>query len=359
MQKLFIIIILFLGVFQHTVFAQEIVSDIPRSEYQRVEIINTSTNENGRVFYEAVKENGDIIDVDTFGEEITIGSTVFIEYFPQEDYFNYVTVDRSLPSLLLLILFVICILVLAGKKGLRSLFSLGLSFIFLFFGLIPLLLQGYNPLWTTLLFGLCILFVSIFITHGFNRQSFVSFIGSVSSIIIAVVLLQVAISMVPMSGLINDHIQFLNFELNDSLNLVSIVSAGIIIGILGVLDDITITQVAVVRELSSDKNISKKEIFKKALRVGRDHISSLVNTLVFAYIGATLPLIMFVTLLDIPFIVLIGQEFIFVEIIRSLVGAIALTIAVPVTTYLAVFIFLKTIGKDKKCLESACAHTHH
>lgn len=359
MQKLFIIITLLFGSLVNISSAQEIVSEFPDSEYQKVEIIEISNDENGKTIYTGKKKNGELVEIDTYGEKITVGSDVYLEYFPEEDYFNYVTVDRSLPSIILLIIFIACILILAGKKGLRSLLSLAMSFVLLFFVLIPLLLNGYDPLWTTLLFGLCILFLSIFVTHGFNRQSMVSFLGSLSSIILAVILLQLALSMVPMSGLINDHIQYLNFELNDSLNLVRIVSAGIIIGILGVLDDITITQVAVVRELSSDTRLTKKEIFTKSLRVGRDHISSLVNTLVFAYMGATLPLVMFVTLLDIPFIVLIGQEFIFVEIIRSLIGAIALTIAVPVTTYLAVFIFLKTIGKDKKALDSACAHHHH
>src|SRR5690606_34507917 len=100
-----------------------------------------------------------------------------------------------------------------------------------------------------------------------------------------------------------------------------------------------------VRELSSDNTLSKKNIFTKALNVGKDHIASLVNTLVFAYVGATLPLIMFIALLKVPIVVLLSQEFIFVEIARSLIGAIALTIAVPVTTWLAVFVFLKPIHK--------------
>jgi uncharacterized membrane protein len=363
MQKLFIIFIIFISIFSSVTHAQETntlsIAAVPQSEYQSGIVIGIIQDENGKTLYQTQKKDGHIIDLDTYGEEITIGSKVFIEYFPTEDYFNYVTVDRSFPILMLALVFVLSIIVLAGKKGIRSLLSLGASFLLLFMGLIPLLLRGYDPLWTTLIFGLGVLFLSIFVTHGFNRQSSVSFLGSLGSIIVAVVLLQFATSLVPMSGLINDHIQFLNFELNNSLNLVRIVSAGIIIGILGVLDDITITQVAVVRELSSDTTLSKKDIFKKALRVGRDHISSLVNTLVFAYMGATLPLIMFVTLLDIPFIILIGQEFIFVEIIRSLVGAIALTIAVPVTTYLAVFVFLSSIHKDKKVLESVCAHHHH
>ena len=128
---------------------------------------------------------------------------------------------------------------------------------------------------------------------------------------------------------------------------------------MGVLDDITITQVAVVRELSSDTTLNRKDIFTKALRVGRDHISSLVNTLVFAYVGATLPMIMFITLLEIPVYILLSQEFIFIEIIRSLIGAIALTLAVPVTTWLATHVLLRSIQKDSCDIESPCAHHNH
>jgi uncharacterized membrane protein len=254
---------------------------------------------------------------------------------------------------------VLSIIILARKKGLRSLGSLGLSILLLFGVLIPLLLRGFDPLWTTLIFGLVILFISIFVTHGFNKQSLVAFLGSFGSIILAFVLLSIVTEATFLTGLINDHIQYLSFEVENTINLVRLVSASIIIGVLGVLDDITVTQVAVVRELSSTEGIKKNTIFAKALRVGRDHISSLVNTLVFAYVGATLPLIMFISLLEIPFWILISQEFIFIEIIRSLIGAIALTLAVPLTTWLAAYVFLPAIKRDQKALESACAHHNH
>lgn len=363
MQKLFIIITLLISSLSPMLGnAQESFNQNPSeiiTEYIRGSVIDTSIDENGLILYQTELTNGEIISVDSFGEPIALGDKIFLEYFPQEDIYNFVTVNRNTPLYILLGIFVFGIIILAGKKGARSLVSLGFSFLILFLVLVPLLLQGYNPLWTTLGFGLAVLFLSIFVTHGFNRQSLVSFIGAVSSIIVSVILLTGVEYMVPLTGLINDSIQFLDFETQGILDLYGIVSAGIIIGILGVLDDITITQVAVVRELSSENLLSKKQVFLKSLRVGRDHISSLVNTLVFAYVGATLPLIMFIQILEIPFFVLISQEFIFVEIIRSLIGAIGLTLAVPVTTYLAVFIFQKSIIRDKEAIASACAHHHN
>lgn len=361
MQKLLItIIFIFSLFFGQPLFAQEntIVSEFT-SSYVTGVIIDTEKDENGLALYLTRLQDGTEILVDTYGLEVSVGNTIYLEYFPEMEEYNFETIKRTQPLIIISLLFIGSILLLAGRKGFRSLGSLGLSLAALLFGLVPLILAGYDPLWLTLGFGLLVLFASIFLTHGFNYQSLVSFLGSFASILLAWLLLAGITEISSLTGLINDEIQFLSYDAETSLNLVRIVSASIIIGILGVLDDITITQVAVVRELSSDVALSAKDIFVKALRVGRDHISSLVNTLVFAYIGATLPMILFITLLDIPFLVLISQEFIFIEIIRSFIGAIALTLAVPLTTWMATHVFLKKIHSDTCSIESPCAHHHH
>ena len=360
MQKL--LIILFITFFSLTATAQEpsdqeLVSF--ESTYVSGKVIDIVEDENGFKTYKTQLKDLSIVDIDTYGDEVPLHARIYMEYFPNQGNYNFVTVNRNNSLILLFLLFVGSIIVLAKKKGLRSLGSLFLSMLLLFFGLVPMLLSGANPIMVTLIFGLGVLFLSIFVTHGFNYQSLVSFIGSFTSILLALLLILIVTKFSSLTGLINDEIQFLSFESEKILDLVRIISASIIIGILGVLDDITITQVAVVRELSSDTTLTKRDIFTKALRVGRDHISSLVNTLVFAYVGATLPMIMFISLLEIPFFVLLSQEFIFIEIIRSLIGAIALTLAVPVTTWLATHIFLKAIHKDSCTLESACAHHNH
>lgn len=360
MQKL--LITLFIFFFSLTGFAQEPIvenNDFFESSYVSGKVIDILQDEHGLNIYKTQLKNGLIVDIDTYGEDVAVNSPVYLEYFPNDDSYNYVTVNRNSSLALLFLLFIGSIIVLAKKKGLRSLGSLFLSMLLLFFGLVPLLLSGVDPILVTVIFGLGILFLSIFVTHGFNYQSLVSFLGSFISILMALLLIAIVTKFSSLTGLINDEIQFLSFESNQILDLVRIVSASIIIGILGVLDDITITQVAVVRELSSDTSLTKNNIFTKALRVGRDHVSSLVNTLVFAYVGATLPMIMFITLLEIPFFVLLSQEFIFIEIIRSLIGAIALTLAVPVTTWLASHIFLQKIHADSCTIESACAHHNH
>ena len=329
------------------------------SSYISGQVIDIVQDEHGFNVYKTKLKNGSLVDIDTDGEPVPINATIYIEHFLETGNYNFVTVNRNNSLILLFLLFVGSIIILAKKKGIRSLGSLFISMLLLFFGLVPLLLSGADPILVTLFFELGVLFLSIFVTHGFNYQSLVSFIGSFVSILLAIVLISLVTKFSSLTGLVSDEIQFLSFESEKVLNLVQIISASIIIGVLGVLDDITITQVAVVRELSSDTKLTKSNIFTKALRVGRDHISSLVNTLVFAYVGATLPMIMFISLLEIPFFVLLSQEFIFIEIIRSLIGAIALTLAVPVTTWLATHVFLNAIHKDACTLDSACAHHKH
>ena len=228
-----------------------------------------------------------------------------------------------------------------------------LSFVLLLSVFVPLILKGYDPILLAVLLGGGILFLSIFVTHGFSRQSLVSFIGSIASIIIAVVLVELVTKMGSFSGVTDHTSLLLSGVLETPLNFVKIFSASVIIGVLGVLDDITITQVAVVRELAAGSHEGRDVIFKRALRVGQDHISSLVNTLIFAYVGSSLPLIMFMYQFTIPFSILVSQEFVAVEIVRSLIGAIALVIAVPITTWCATYPLFGFIQKDTSEI-----HTH-
>ncbi len=358
MRKLLFIIIL-LGSFSLPLVNHAQIDDTIEIDYLSGEVIGVTVDEYGSPRYETKLPSGEVILLDSFGDPLVIGSKVYLERFVNEDIYNFVTIKRTPILAWVFGLFVLFVLLLTRKKGLRSLFSLGMSFVLLIFGLIPMLMNGFDPVVTSLVFGLCVLFLSIFVTHGFNRQSLVSFLGSFVSILVAVALLLIITKTSFITGFVSHDVQFLSTETEGMINLIRLFIAAVIIGTLGVLDDITITQVAVVRELSENEKLSRFDIFRKALNVGRDHVSSLVNTLIFAYIGATLPLIMFITLLEIPFLILISQEFIFVEIIRSLVGAIALVIAVPITTWLAVYVFKKAIGQDAHTIDAACAHHHH
>ena len=359
MRRLFFVITLALVLTGPVVATAAESSPSFESTYVTGKVIEVTQGEEGQPIYVTRLSDGQTVEVDTYGESVPVGATVYLEYFTEQGYYNYVTVRRTGGIVWLSLIFAASVLVLGRAKGARPLAALAVSIALLFWVLVPMLLHGFDPIMTTIIVGLGVLGVSIFLTHGFSRQSLVSFLGSLASIIVAAILLEIVVGGASLTGLINDHIQYLSFEVEETLNLVRIVSASIIVGILGVLDDITITQVAVVRELSTDERLTPKDLFQKALRVGRDHIASLVNTLVFAYLGASLPMVMFITFLDIPLPILLSHEFIFVEVIRSLVGAIALTLAVPVTTWLAAYVFLPSIQRDATAIDAACAHHHH
>lgn len=134
---------------------------------------------------------------------------------------------------------------------------------------------------------------------------------------------------------------FLNFNTGGTLDFQGLLLGAIIIGVLGVLDDIAVTQVSVVGELkSANSNLSKKDLYLKAIKVGKDHTSSLVNTLVLAYTSVSLPLLLLISQSDTSILKIINSEVFSTEIVRTIVGSIGLILTVPITTFLAVM-FIK------------------
>ena len=212
------------------------------------------------------------------------------------------------------------------------------TFLVIIYFLLPLLLKGYPPVLTSSLIAAAILFLAIFLTHGFNRESGVAFSGTVIAVILTGILASVAVRMTRLTGFGNEEAVYLNFATLGNLNFSGLLLGGIIVGVLGVLDDIAITQVAVVRELKeSVHNLSKKEIYHKAMRVGREHAGALVNTLALAYAGATLPLLLLFSVSQIEFGMILNQEAVATEIIRTIIGSIGLILTIPITTTLAVY----------------------
>lgn len=246
-------------------------------------------------------------------------------------------IDRGSPLLLLTILFVAVIVAFAGKQGLRSLLSLALSLMAIIFVLIPLLKSGYPPIISSILVSIIVLAAAIFITHGPNRSTLAAFLGTVSAVVITGLLAYATICITQLTGFASDEAVYLNLGTGGQLDFVGLLLAAIIIGSLGVLDDIAITQTASVREISAaNPNLSKKELYNKALSVGKDHVGALVNTLFLAYTGATLPLLLLFSQSESSFISIANREVFATEIVRTLVGSIGLVLTVPITTLLAV-----------------------
>ena len=201
-----------------------------------------------------------------------------------------------------------------------------------------------------------ILFFAIFFTHGFNIRSIVAYGGTMAAVFLTGLFAYVSIQGVDLSGFSSDETVYLNLNTGGELDFVGLLLAGIIIGALGVLDDIAVTQVAVVREFFSAGIENKKEIYRKAMRVGREHVGALVNTLVLAYTGAALPLLLLFSLSESGTLSIVNREIFATEIVRALVGSIGLIMTVPITTLLAVYVLSKY--RQKLDDSGEVGHTH-
>jgi uncharacterized membrane protein len=252
-------------------------------------------------------------------------------------------------------LFVVTVLIIGRSHGLRSLIGLAASFAIIFKVLLPMLQSGYDPIITAILSAFLIMIFTFYLSHGVNKKTSVAIAGTFIALIITGILATVMIDWAKLTGYAAEEVSFLQVVKQGSFNARGLLLAGIIIGALGVLDDITISQASVVKELKrANPKLSRAQIFKRSMNVGQDHIASLVNTLVLVYTGSALPLLLLFTLdANRSFQTILSYEIISEEIIRTLVGSIGLVLAVPITTYLASFV------KFDYSKEEGDHHHHH
>jgi len=193
---------------------------------------------------------------------------------------------------------------------------------------------------TATLGSLLIIPLTFYLSHGFNKKTTVAVFGTLISLVLTGLLAKYFVGWARLTGFASEEAGFLQVMRPGLVSMKGLVLAGIIIGVLGVLDDITIAQAAVVEQLrQTDPNLAPEDLFWRAMRVGQDHIASMVNTLVLVYAGAALPLLLLFVDTSSPFREIINHEAIAEEIIRTLVGSIGLIAAVPITTFLAVWLF--------------------
>lgn len=264
-------------------------------------------------------------------------------------------VDRGNGLIFLFLLFVALLLLFAGWQGARALGSLMLSILGIVFVLLPAILAGYDPILMSLLISGVILAFALFGTHGFNALSTIAYCGTVSAVLVTSALAWWFVDMLRLSGYGSDASVYLNFATRGELDLAGLLLGSIIIGVLGVLDDISITQASVVRELrAANSSFNAFELYQRAIKVGRDHVGSLVNTLALAYVGAALPLVLLFSTSNSSLYFILNQEVIAAELARILIGSIGLILAVPLTTAAAAWWF-----GNREVDNSLGGHYHH
>lgn len=253
---------------------------------------------------------------------------------------QYLIYDKyRLPTIFYITLaFFLLIFAIAGWKGFGSLIGLLTSLAIIFLYIIPQILLGNDPLIVSIIGSLVILLFTTYLAHGVSKQTTVALISTFIALILCSWFSSFFVHLANLTGM-NDAASNLQFGPISHINLQGLLLGGIIIGTLGALNDITTTQSATIFELAKHTaKISFGKLFWAGFRVGREHIVSLVNTLVLAYAGSSLALFLFIVLnpQKIPLWVIINNEDISDEIIRTLAGSMGLVLVVPIVTLLAV-----------------------
>ncbi|MEK7499241.1 MAG: YibE/F family protein, partial [Patescibacteria group bacterium] len=225
------------------------------------------------------------------------------------------------------------------------------------FYIVPKILAGQNPLVVTIIGSFFIATTALYLAHGFNKRTTVALGSTLITILIAIALSTSFVHLTNLTGIGSEEAFYLQTSPVQGINLKGLLLGGIIIGALGVLDDITTGQAAAVDEIfKANPMMTRRELISRSLSVGREHITSLVNTLALAYAGASFPTLLLFIIYQRPFWVVMNTESISEEVVRTLVGSIALMCAVPITTALAAY-FLT--GKGSSASNQEPIHSHH
>jgi uncharacterized membrane protein len=261
------------------------------------------------------------------GADVTTGRPVY----------SFVDHQRSTAMIWLAGLAIVAVLAFGRWRGLASLAGLALSFGVLVLFVIPAILDGAPPLLVAVVGSAAIMFAALYLTHGVNVHTSVAVAGTLASLILTGLLGWAFTATMHLTGIGGEDTSYLAGA-QAGLDLRGLLLAGIVIGALGVLDDVTVTQAFTVAELAQGRHGSRRELYRSATRVGRAHVASAVNTIVLAYAGTSLPLLLLVAVSPQPLTQMLTSEFLAQEVLRAAVGTIGLVASVPITTALATLI---------------------
>lgn len=262
------------------------------------------------------------------------------------DQYSIVDHQRSTGLWLLGAAFAVAVIAFGRWRGLTALLGLAVTFAVLLLFIVPAILDGRSPMLVAIVGAAAIMLMVLYLTHGFSLTITIAVAGTLASLIITAVLSAVATALTHLSGIADETATYLNITQGD-VNMQGLLLAGIVIGSLGVLDDVTVTQSATVTELArANPAYGIRQLYAAATRIGRAHIASVINTIVLAYAGASLPLMLLFAVGKAPVNELLTGELIAQELVRSAVGTMGLIAAVPITTALAAFLAARSSAPD-------------
>ncbi|MER5749461.1 YibE/F family protein [Streptomyces sp. NPDC002088] len=303
-------------------------------------------SDKGRTFTEIVQPDQ--------SRQLHQGEKVVVAYepsAPKDLQYSVTDVNRRIPMTVLAGIFALAVVVVGRLRGVMALVALAISFLILNFFILPAILQGSNPLVVAVVGSSAIMLIALYLCHGLSARTSVAVLGTLISLILIGVLGSLFIGWASLTGNTDDNTGLIH-GLYPSIDMSGLLLAGIIIGSLGVLDDVTVTQTSSIWELhEANPSMGWRGLYRAGIRIGRDHIASVVNTLVLAYAGAALPLLLLFSIAQSSVGTVANSELVAEEIVRTLVGSIGLVASVPVTTALAALV----VAADRPGPENAVA----
>lgn len=293
----------------------------------------TTGHDKGRTFVEIVQPDAP--------RQLHEGQGVIVAYAPDAPHdlqYSVTDVDRKFPMAVLAGIFALAVVVVGRLRGVMALIALAVSFAVLTLFVLPAILQGSNPLLVAVVGASAIMLIALYMCHGPTARTSVAVIGTLISLLLIGLLGSLFIGWASLTGNTDDSTGLIH-GLYPHIDMSGLLLAGVIIGSLGVLDDVTVTQTSAVWELhQADPTMGARKLYRAGIRIGRDHIASVVNTLVLAYAGAALPLLLLFSIAQSSVGTVANSELVAEEIVRTLVGSIGLVASVPVTTVLAALV---------------------
>lgn len=286
-------------------------------------------------------------DLPTFrvGDRIILGRTAD----PTGVNYYFSDYQRRTPLLALGLLFALAVIGLARWRGLAALLGLAISLFVLVRFALPAILAGENALAVAIVTAAVIAVLIVYLAHGVTARTTTALLGTLVSLALTAVLAVIFVRAAHLTGLSSEESTYLRGILGTRVNLRGLLLGGIVIGTLGVLNDVTVTQASAVWEIYlANPSVDARRLYASAMRIGRDHIASTVDTLVLAYAGAALPLLVIFTIAGRRLGDVLTGEIVAEELVQTLVGSLGLVASVPVTTALAVLLVTRSVRRRRR-----------
>lgn len=298
---------------------------------RQIEVLLTGGPESGSLV--ALPEFN--LTFDQAAPKVSVGDNIVVGFEPATNFYFYADQDRRGPLLWLAGLFVIVVVALGRFRGTLALGSMAITIVLLVAFVAPSVLDGHDPLLVSVVAAAAIAFVTLYLSHGFQPTTTIALAGTLGALLLTLGLSWVFFELSRFTGLASEEALTLPFIAGD-IDMASLILGGAVLGALGALDDVTVTQVATVAEVHRRApDLGVRELVASGIGVGREHIAATVNTLLLAYAGASMPILLLFAVTDQSLVMIANSELVAVEIVRTLCGSIGLVAAVPITTTLA------------------------